>query len=62
MFKPRGLLPSVLGKLLRRFLPQVEHEHMVRIVVKTWGKMSLVHALALTLPMNDACATLVKRR
>jgi hypothetical protein len=34
---------------------------MVRIVQKTWGKMSpQAHALALTLPMNDACATLVK--
>ncbi|HBM44282.1 MAG TPA: DUF4202 domain-containing protein, partial [Halomonas sp.] len=43
------------------FSRKVEHDHMVRIVQKTWGKMSpQAHALALTLPMNDACATLVK--
>ncbi|GGC80175.1 hypothetical protein GCM10011382_07790 [Vreelandella lutescens] len=43
------------------FSRKVEHDHMVRIVQKTWGKMSpQAHALALTLPMNDACAALVK--
>lgn len=43
------------------FSRKVEHDHMVRIVQKTWGKMSpQAHALALTLPMNDACTTLVK--
>ncbi|MFI2817459.1 MULTISPECIES: DUF4202 domain-containing protein [Halomonadaceae] len=43
------------------FSRKVEHDHMVRIVQKTWGKMSpQAHALALTLPMNDTCSALVK--
>lgn len=43
------------------FSRKIEHEHMVRIVQKTWRKMSpRAHALALTLPMSDASLALVK--
>lgn len=43
------------------FSRKIEHDHMVRIVQKTWRKMSpRAHALALTLPMSDASAALVK--
>ena len=43
------------------FSRKVEHDHMVRIVQKTWGKMSpQAHTLALALPMNNACSALVK--
>ncbi|MCL5427363.1 MAG: DUF4202 domain-containing protein [Gammaproteobacteria bacterium] len=43
------------------FSRKIEHDHMVRIVQKTWRKMSpRAHELALTLPMSDASAALVK--
>ncbi|CAN0520577.1 unnamed protein product [Ectocarpus sp. 12 AP-2014] len=43
------------------FSRKIEHDHMVRIVQKTWRKMSpRAHQLALTLPMSDASAALVK--
>ncbi|MDX5979113.1 DUF4202 domain-containing protein [Vreelandella alkaliphila] len=43
------------------FSRKVEHDHMMRIVQKTWGKMSpQAHALALALPMNATSAALVK--
>ncbi|MGP9499612.1 MULTISPECIES: DUF4202 domain-containing protein [unclassified Halomonas] len=43
------------------FSRKVEHDHMVRIIQKTWRKMSpQAHELALTLPMSPASAALVK--
>ncbi|AQU85165.1 MULTISPECIES: DUF4202 domain-containing protein [unclassified Halomonas] len=43
------------------FSRKIDHDHMVRIVQKTWGKMSpQAHTLALALPMNETCAALVK--
>ena len=43
------------------FSRKIDHDHMVRIVQKTWGKMSPeAHKLALTLPMSDTSAALVK--
>ncbi|MCL7931560.1 DUF4202 domain-containing protein [Halomonas llamarensis] len=43
------------------FSRKVEHDHMVRIVQKTWRKMSpRAHELALSLPMSAASAALVK--
>lgn len=43
------------------FARKIEHDHMVRIVQKTWRKMSpRAHELALKLPMSDASAALVK--
>lgn len=43
------------------FSRKIDQQHMVRIVQKTWGKMSpQAHTLALTLPMNAPCAALVK--
>lgn len=43
------------------FSRKIEHDHMVRIVQKTWRKMSpRAHTLALTLPMSDASLALVK--
>ena len=43
------------------FSRKIDQQHMVRIVQKTWGKMSpQAHTLALALPMNEPCAALVK--
>ncbi|MGO2880180.1 MAG: DUF4202 domain-containing protein [Halomonas sp.] len=43
------------------FSRKVERDHMVRIIQKTWRKMSpQAHELALTLPMSPASAALVK--
>ena len=43
------------------FSRKVEHDHMVRIVQKTWRKMSpRAHELALALPMSASSAALVK--
>ncbi|MGO2148142.1 DUF4202 domain-containing protein [Halomonas sp.] len=43
------------------FSRKVEHDHMVRIIQKTWRKMSpQAHELALALPMSPASAALVK--
>lgn len=43
------------------FSRKVEHDHMVRIVQKTWRKMSpQAHALALELPMSSTSAAIVK--
>ncbi|MGM0825720.1 MAG: DUF4202 domain-containing protein [Pseudomonadota bacterium] len=43
------------------FSRKVEHDHMVRIVQKTWRKMSpRAHELALSLPMSTASAALVE--
>lgn len=43
------------------FSRKVEHGHMVRIVQKTWRKMSpRAHELALSLPMSASSAALVK--
>lgn len=43
------------------FSRKIEHDHMVRIVQKTWRKMSpRAHELALTLPMSESSAALVK--
>ncbi|MYL23872.1 DUF4202 domain-containing protein [Vreelandella massiliensis] len=43
------------------FSRKVAHDHMVRIVQKTWRKMSpRAHELALALPMSAASAALVK--
>lgn len=43
------------------FSRQVEHDHLVRIVQKTWGKMSpQARELALTLPMSDAARAVVE--
>ncbi|RUR29844.1 DUF4202 domain-containing protein [Vreelandella nanhaiensis] len=43
------------------FSRKVEHDHMLRIIQKTWRKMSpQAHELALTLPMSDDSAALVK--
>lgn len=43
------------------FSRKIDHDHMVRIVQKTWRKMSpRAHELALTLPMSDASTALVK--
>lgn len=43
------------------FSRKIDHDHMVRIVQKTWRKMSpKAHSLALELPMNAASAALVK--
>lgn len=43
------------------FSRKVEHDHMVRIVQKTWRKMSSqAHALALELPMSSTSAAIVK--
>lgn len=43
------------------FSRKVEHDHMVRIVQKTWRKMSpQAHELALGLPMSPASAALVQ--
>ncbi|MCB8888592.1 MULTISPECIES: DUF4202 domain-containing protein [Halomonadaceae] len=43
------------------FSRKVEHDHMVRIVQKTWRKMSpQAHALALELPMSNTSAAIVK--
>ncbi|MBD3898359.1 DUF4202 domain-containing protein [Halomonas sp. ML-15] len=43
------------------FSRQVEHDHLIRIVQKTWKKMSPeAHALALALPMSDEARGLVE--
>jgi len=43
------------------FSRKVEHDHMVRIVQKTWRKMSpRAHELALSLPMSASSSALVK--
>lgn len=43
------------------FSKQVDHDHLIRIVQKTWKKMSpRAHELALGLPMSDEARTLVE--
>ncbi|PMR77100.1 DUF4202 domain-containing protein [Billgrantia endophytica] len=43
------------------FSKQVEHDHLIRIVRKTWGKMSpRARELALSLPMSDEARGLVE--
>ncbi|WP_136247104.1 DUF4202 domain-containing protein [Halomonas borealis] len=43
------------------FSRQVDHDHLIRIVQKTWKKMSpRAHALALKLPMSDEARRLVE--
>lgn len=43
------------------FSKQVEHDHLIRIVQKTWGKMSpRARELALELPMSDEARGLVE--
>ncbi|PRY60396.1 uncharacterized protein DUF4202 [Vreelandella songnenensis] len=43
------------------FSRKVEHDHMLRIIQKTWRKMSpQAHEQALALPMSPASAALVK--
>ncbi|WP_458526590.1 DUF4202 domain-containing protein [Onishia taeanensis] len=43
------------------FSRQVDHDHLIRIVQKTWKKMSPgAHELALWLPMSDAARGLVE--
>ncbi|WP_018916763.1 DUF4202 domain-containing protein [Vreelandella zhanjiangensis] len=43
------------------FSRKVEHDHMLRIIQKTWRKMSpQAHELALGLPMSASSAALVK--
>ncbi|MDR5907660.1 DUF4202 domain-containing protein [Franzmannia qiaohouensis] len=43
------------------FSRQVEHDHLIRIVQKTWKKMSPeAHALALALPMSEQARSLVE--
>ncbi|MFI0472991.1 DUF4202 domain-containing protein [Halomonas sp. HMF6819] len=43
------------------FATKIEHDHLVRIVQKTWRKMSeQAHALALALPMTPASAAIVE--
>nr|WP_163501262.1 DUF4202 domain-containing protein [Halomonas socia] len=43
------------------FSRQVEHDHLIRIVQKTWKKMSPeAHALALQLPMSEEARGLVE--
>ncbi|EWH01383.1 DUF4202 domain-containing protein [Halomonas sp. BC04] len=43
------------------FSKQVEHDHLIRIVQKTWGKMSpRARELALELPMTDEARALVE--
>lgn len=43
------------------FSRTLKRDHLIRIVQKTWRKMSpRAHALALALPMSDASAALVK--
>ncbi|MGQ7248533.1 DUF4202 domain-containing protein [Halomonas sp. V046] len=43
------------------FSRQVEHDHLIRIVQKTWAKMSpQAHQLALALPMSDEARGLVE--
>ncbi|MBB3190440.1 DUF4202 domain-containing protein [Halomonas cerina] len=43
------------------FSRQVDHDHLIRIVKKTWAKMSpRAHALALGLPMSDEARGLVE--
>lgn len=43
------------------FSRQVDHDHLIRIVQKTWRKMSpRAHELALALPMSDSDRALVE--
>ncbi|WP_444999924.1 DUF4202 domain-containing protein [Halomonas mongoliensis] len=43
------------------FAKQIDHDHLIRIVQKTWKKMSpQAHELALGLPMNDEARGLVE--
>ncbi|SDJ01322.1 DUF4202 domain-containing protein [Billgrantia gudaonensis] len=43
------------------FSKQVDHDHLIRIVQKTWKKMSpRAHELALGLPMSDEARALVE--
>lgn len=43
------------------FSRQVEHDHLVRIVQKTWAKMSpRARELALTLPMSDEARAVIE--
>lgn len=43
------------------FSQQVDHDHLVRIVQKTWRKMSpQAHELALALPMSDSARAVVE--
>ncbi|WNL41180.1 DUF4202 domain-containing protein [Halomonas sp. PAMB 3264] len=44
------------------FATKIEHDHMVRIVQKTWRKMSeQAHTLALSLPMTPGSAAIVEQ-
>ncbi|TFH87777.1 DUF4202 domain-containing protein [Billgrantia azerbaijanica] len=50
-----------LENYLADFSTQVDHDHLIRIVQKTWKKMSpRAHELALDLPMSDAARGLVE--
>lgn len=50
-----------LGNYFADFSRKVEHDHMLRIIQKTWRKMSpQAHELALGLPMSPNSAALVK--
>ncbi|WP_445004729.1 DUF4202 domain-containing protein [Halomonas mongoliensis] len=43
------------------FAKQIDHDHLIRIVQKTWQKMSpQAHSLALELPMSDEARGLVE--
>jgi len=54
-------LPRVPGELLCGLLEKVDHDHMVRIVKKTWGKISdRARELALGLPMAPEARGIVE--
>lgn len=56
-----GKSDRLLENYFADFSRQIDHDHLIRIVQKTWKKMSpRAHELALGLPMSDEARALVE--